>query len=217
MEFKQVKNFLIDMDGVILDIKYDHFFWQEHMPMEYAKKNDLSLIESKKILHQIFYYKTKTKDWYDLDYWSNMIGIDVLKEKNKKNNMDKIKLNDDAIDFLQVLKKLDKKVFLITNAHKKTLDLKMSKFPLNKYFDNMICSHELNYVKEEIPFWYMLKRKLNINFENTVLIEDTYENIKAAYLSGINNFIYISEVEKQNNEINMTRIKSLKEISSAFK
>jgi len=38
MEFKQVKNFLIDMDGVILDIKYDHFFWQEHMPMEYAKK-----------------------------------------------------------------------------------------------------------------------------------------------------------------------------------
>ncbi len=216
MQLKQVKNYLVDMDGVILDIKYDHFFWKEHMPLIYAKKNNLSLEQSKRILHQIFHYKIKNRDWYNLDYWSNMIGIDVLREKKKQTNMDKISLNNGAIEFLKILKKENKKIFLITNAYKKTLDLKMSKFPLEKYFDDMICSHELNYVKEELPFWYMLKKKLNISYDKTVLVEDTYDNIKSASLAGITNFIYISEKCCPETKFNIIKIKSLAEISSAL-
>ena len=41
MELKDNKYFLIDLDGVILDTKYDNFFWQEYIPKVYAENNNI--------------------------------------------------------------------------------------------------------------------------------------------------------------------------------
>ena len=125
MELKDNKYFLIDLDGVILDTKYDNFFWQKYIPKVYAKKNNISLADAVNFTHALFHYKKKTKDWYDINYWSNILDIDIAKEKEKKVNMDKISLKDGSLDILEKLKLQGKKLFLITNAHRITLNIKL--------------------------------------------------------------------------------------------
>ena len=192
MDLKRLENILIDMDGVLLDTAYDNHFWQEHIPTRFAELKSMNIDQAIKITHSLFHYKKGYKDWYDLDYWSNMLGLDIEQEKLSANMIDKIKLKKGAIDFLEKYHK-EKNLFLVTNAHIKTLNIKMKKFPLIKYFKKIICSHELKYVKEEIPFWFILRNKLGVDYDKSVLIEDTIDNVKSAYHAGLKS-ILISDV-----------------------
>jgi len=214
MQLKDIEHILIDMDGVLLDTKYDNYFWQEHIPFIYSKKNNMSLKQAIKITHSLFHYKKNTKDWYDLDYWTNILDIDITKEKKKKENMDKIKLKKNVIATLENLKKKNKKLYLVTNAHKKTLEIKLSKFALNKYFEEIICSHEFNYVKEDIQFWYILRRHLNINYQKSILIEDTINNIDSAYHAGLKS-IYVNNMNGKCPAY-ISKIKDFSELSSSL-
>ena len=168
------------MDGVLLDISYDNFFWQKHVPQVYADMNGCDLNQAIKITHTLFHYKKGSRDWYDLDYWSNILGIDIVKEKKSELSMSKIKIKPGVIDVLVELKKRGKRLFLVTNAHRKTLDLKLEKYPLHEYFDETISAHDLNYIKEDIQFWYILRNYLSVDYDETILIEDTIANINAA-------------------------------------
>ena len=188
MDLKRLENILIDMDGVLLDTAYDNHFWQEHIPTRYAELKSMNIDQAIKITHSLFHYKKGYKDWYDLDYWSNMLGLDIEQEKLSANMIDKIKLKKGAIDFLEKYHK-EKNLFLVTNAHRKTLNIKMKKFPLIKYFKKIICSHELKYVKEEIPFWFILRNKLGVDYDKSVLIEDTIDNVKSAYHAGLKSIL----------------------------
>ena len=184
MDLKGLENILIDMDGVLLDTAYDNYFWQKHIPLKYAKLKSLSEDQAIKITHSLFNYKKGSKDWYDLDYWSNMLGLDIEQEKLSSDMLDRIQLKEGALDFLEN-NHHDKNLFLVTNAHIKTLSIKMKKFPLTKYFKMVICSHELKHVKEEIAFWFILRSRLGIDYKKTLLIEDTIDNIKSAYHAGL--------------------------------
>lgn len=180
MNLKGMKNFLVDMDGVLLDIAYDNFFWQRHIPQIYANEKGCDLDQAIKITHTLFHYKKGSRDWYDLDYWSNILGIDIVKEKKSELSVSKIKIKDGVIDVLIELKNRGMKLFLVTNAHRKTLDLKLEKYPLHKYFDEAISAHDFNYIKEDIQFWYLLRNYLNIDYNETILVEDTMTNIQSA-------------------------------------
>jgi putative hydrolase of the HAD superfamily len=214
MQLKDIEHILIDMDGVLLDTKYDNYFWQEYIPLIYAKKNNINLKQAIKITHLLFHYKKNTKDWYDLDYWTNILNIDITKEKKKKKIMDKIKLKKNVIATLKYLKSKNKNLYLVTNAHKKTLDIKLSKFPLNEYFDHTICSHELKYIKEDIQFWYILRQYLNINYQKSILIEDTIENINSAYHAGLKS-IYVNDTKCKHFD-HIYKIKDFSELSSCL-
>ena len=213
MDLKRLENILIDMDGVLLDTAYDNHFWQEHIPTRYAELKSMNIDQAIKITHSLFHYKKGYKDWYDLDYWSNMLGLDIEQEKLSANMIDKIKLKKGAIDFLEKYHK-EKNLFLVTNAHRKTLNIKMKKFPLIKYFKKIICSHELKYVKEEIPFWFILRNKLGVDYDKSVLIEDTIDNVKSAYHAGLKS-ILISDVTI--NFRDTTCIQDLSSFSSSLK
>ena len=214
MQLKDIEHILIDMDGVLLDTKYDNYFWQEYIPYIYSKKNNISLEQAIKITHSLFNYKKNTKDWYDLDYWTNILDIDVTKEKKKKETMKKIKLKKNVIATLEDLKNKNKKLYLVTNAHKKTLDIKLSKFTLNEYFDTIICSHELRYVKEDIQFWYILRQHLNLDYKKSILIEDTIDNINSAYHAGLKS-IYVNNMN-DNHPTPISKIGDFSELSSSL-
>ncbi len=215
MQLKVIKNYLIDLDGVILDIKYDNFFWQKHIPKVYSNVHNLSYDDAKVITRQLFNFKRKTKDWYDIDYWSNMLSIDIKKEKEE--NIQLVSLINGSKGFLEELKRKGKSVYLITNAHRKTLKIKLKKYPIEGYFKEIICSHELGCIKEEIRFWHILKNKLGIEFKDTVLIEDTIENLQAASSAGLSNLIYIGQnTLADTDQVHSIQVKSLSDLSSAF-
>jgi len=216
MQLKDNQYFLIDLDGVILDTAYDNYFWQKHIPRVYADEHNISYKNAINFTHALFNYKRKTKDWYDIDYWSNMLSIDIKKEKEKSENMKKISLIKGSIEILDKIKNIKKDLFLITNAHRKTLNIKMSKYELSKYFNEMICSHELGYVKEDIQFWHILKNKLNIDYKKTVLIEDTFDNIKSAFHAGIEKSVYISNNKNIKESIKPIIINTLSDLAASL-
>tara|TARA_B100001769_G_scaffold81708_1_gene62023 strand:- start:3619 stop:4275 length:657 start_codon:yes stop_codon:yes gene_type:complete len=216
MEITDSKYYLIDLDGVILDTDYDNYFWQRYIPIIYAKKRSISEEDARNITHTLFNYKKKSKDWYDVVYWSNILDIDIIQEKKKPANMSLIKLKEGSMETLDILKSLGKKLYLVTNAHRKTLDIKLSKYDISKYFEDLICSHELGYIKENIQFWHLLKNKLGIEFSDTVLIEDTLDNIDSAYHAGIKNLIWINNNQDEFERLRLLRLDAFSDLASTI-
>ena len=213
MIFKDIECLLIDMDGVILDNAYDNDFWQNQIPEVIADSKGIAFDDAKRLAIQIFNYKKNTKDWYDVDYWSNMLSIDIEAQKRSEKSFSKISLYDGVIDTLSVLKNKTKMI-LITNAHRKTLNIKLEKYNLTPYFDEMVCAHELNYVKEDIQLWYMLRSKYRLDYEKTLLVEDTINNINVGLSAGISGAIYVGN-EKFTASDKIIKLSSINQILSA--
>ena len=213
MIFKDIECLLIDMDGVILDNAYDNDFWQNQIPEVIADSKGIEFDDAKRLAIQIFNYKKNTKDWYDVDYWSNMLSIDIEAQKRSEKSFSKISLYDGVIDTLSVLKNKTKMI-LITNAHRKTLNIKLEKYNLTPYFDEMVCAHELNYVKEDIQLWYMLRSKYRLDYEKTLLVEDTINNINVGLSAGISGAIYVGD-EKFTVSDKIIKLSSINQILSA--
>ena len=213
MIFKDIECLLIDMDGVILDNTYDNDFWQNQIPEVIADSKGIAFDDAKRLAIQIFNYKKNTKDWYDVDYWSNMLNIDIEAQKRSEKSFSRISLYDGVIDTLSVLKNKTKMI-LITNAHRKTLNIKLEKYNLTPYFDEMVCAHELNYVKEDIQLWYMLRSKYRLDYEKTLLVEDTINNINVGLSAGISGAIYVGD-EKFTVSDKITKLSSINQILSA--
>ena len=201
------------MDGVILDNAYDNDFWQNQIPEVIADSKGIAFDAAKRLAIQIFNYKKNTKDWYDVDYWSNMLDIDIEAQKRSEMSFSRIRLYDGVIDTLSVLKNKTKMI-LITNAHRKTLNIKLEKYNLTSYFDEMVCAHELNYVKEDIQLWYMLRSKYKLDYEKTLLVEDTINNINVGLSAGISGAIYVGD-EKFTVSDKIIKLSSINQILSA--
>ena len=214
MIFKDIECLLIDMDGVILDNAYDNDFWQNQIPEVIADNKGIAFDDAKRLAIQIFNYKKNTKDWYDVDYWSNMLDIDIEAQKRSEKSFSRISLYDGVIDTLSVLKNKTK-LILITNAHRKTLNIKLEKYNLTPYFDEMVCAHELNYVKEDIQLWYMLRSKYRLDYEKTLLVEDTINNINVGLSAGISGAIYVGD-EKFTASDKVIKLSSINQILSAI-
>ena len=213
MIFKDIECLLIDMDGVILDNAYDNDFWQNQIPEVIADSKGIAFDDAKRLAIHIFNYKKNTKDWYDVDYWSNMLDIDIEAQKRSEKSFSRISLYDGVIDTLSVLKNKTKTI-LITNAHRKTLNIKLEKYNLTSYFDEMVCAHELNYVKEDIQLWYMLRSKYRLDYEKTLLVEDTINNINVGLSAGISGAIYVGD-EKFTVSDKIIKLSSINQILSA--
>ena len=213
MIFKDIECLLIDMDGVILDNAYDNDFWQNQIPEVIADNKGIAFDDAKRLAIQIFNYKKNTKDWYDVDYWSNMLNIDIEAQKRSEKSFSRISLYDGVIDTLSVLKNKTKMI-LITNAHRKTLNIKLEKYNLTPYFDEMVCAHELHYVKEDIQLWYMLRSKYRLDYEKTLLVEDTINNINVGLSAGISGAIYVGD-EKFTVSDKIIKFSSINQILSA--
>lgn len=205
---------LVDMDGVILDNTYDNNFWQNQIPGVISKNKNISFEDAKRLAVQIFNYKKNTKDWYDVDYWSNMLNVDIEAEKRSSISFDRIQLYEGVTKTLNKLKD-NFRLILITNAHRKTLNIKLEKYNLSPYFENMICAHELHYVKENIQLWYMLKSRFKLDYTKTLLIEDTINNIKVGLSAGISQAVYLGD-EIYEDSKKILKLSSINDIFPAF-
>jgi len=214
MILKDIDCMLVDMDGVILDNTYDNNFWQNQIPGVISKNKNISFEDAKRLAVQIFNYKKNTKDWYDVDYWSNMLNVDIEAEKRSSISFDRIQLYEGVTETLNKLKD-NFRLILITNAHRKTLNIKLEKYDLSPYFENMICAHELHYVKENIQLWYMLKSRFKLDYTKTLLIEDTINNIKVGLSAGISQAVYLGD-ENYEDSKKILKLSSINDIFPAF-
>ena len=190
IDWSKIETVLLDMDGTLLDKHYDDYFWEEYVPEIYAKQNCLNADEAGKKLLAIYKAKEGTLDWTDLDYWSEQLDLDIPALKVKVDHL--IQIHPYVVDFLKFLSKASKRVFLVTNAHSKTLDIKMNKTALNGYFDRVICAAEVGLPKEDAAFWPGLQKIIPFSRQTTMLAEDTEKILHSARTYGIEHLIYVA-------------------------
>ena len=115
----------LDMDGTLLDLHFDNFFWLEYLPKAYAEKQGKTLEEVTPYLLMLMKKAEGTLDWYCLDYWTRLLEIDIVSLKREIDHL--IEMRPQASQFLESLHASDKQVYLITNAHHDALELKLEK------------------------------------------------------------------------------------------
>ncbi|HEB75856.1 MAG TPA: HAD family hydrolase [Nitrospirae bacterium] len=178
-----VRHVLLDMDGTLLDRYFDDYFWEHLVPEKYAEKHDITFGRAKEELLKKYKVHEGTLNWTDIDFWSRELDLDIPALKEQIRHL--IEVHPHVEDFLCALKDADKKVVLVTNAHYKTLKIKMRKTQIGRYFDRVITSSEIGCPKEETAFWQRVERILRFDKERTVFIDDVKENLEAAGEFGI--------------------------------
>ena len=180
---KEIRYVLLDMDGTLLDKYFDDYFWEHLVPEKYAEMKNITFGRAKEEL--LAKYKTHegTLNWTDIDFWSKEVDIDIPALKEQIRHL--IEIHPHVEDFLHMLRRHRKKVYLVTNAHYKVLDIKLKKTKLGGYFHAAVTSFEIGYPKEMLEFWEKVERTLGFEKEKTLFIDDTVAVLKTAAEYGI--------------------------------
>jgi HAD superfamily hydrolase (TIGR01509 family) len=181
----------LDMDGTLLDKYYDDYFWEYFVPEVYAAKNQVDVADARKLLLETYRSVENTLQWTDLDYWSDRLGLDIVALKREISHM--VNVHPHIIDYFEYMQKTQKKLYLITNAHPKALEVKMEQVNIGKWFQRLICSQEVGAAKEQPEFWRNLQQLLPYDKERTLFADDTEMVLHSAKEFGIRNLIHIAK------------------------
>ncbi len=188
--WRTLQTVLLDMDGTLLDLYFDSVFWKEHVPRRYAETRGLDIPTATAALTPIFEKTAGTLDWYCVDYWSRTLGLDIAELKRELAHL--IRYKPHTVTFLEQLRQAEKRVLLVTNAHPKSLALKLEKTTLGDYLDGIVCAHDLGHAKEEPYFWHVLGDREAFDPSTTLLVDDNVHALRAARHYGIANLLAIS-------------------------
>jgi len=190
IDWAGIDTVLLDMDGTLLDRHFDDYFWEQYVPEHYSLLHDLTVEEAKKELLGRYRQVEDTLEWTDLDYWSGQLGLDIPDLKTRLAHL--IDVHPFVVDFLHFCRDRGKNIFLVTNAHSKTLDIKLEKTEIGSLFDRVICAEEVGLAKEEVRFWERLEQMLTFDKARTLLADDTEKVLFAAERHGIAKLIFIA-------------------------
>ncbi len=191
VNWKKVSTVFLDMDGTLLDLHFDNYFWHEHVPMRYSQKNNINFEYAKQQLQARYQSKSGTLDWYCTDYWTQDLKLDIAVLKQEVAH--RIRIFPKVIEFLEKLVDSKKRIVLATNAHRDSIAVKMDAVRLENYFDMIISSHDFGYSKEEQAFWDKLIEVEPFNPATTLFIDDNLEVLAAAEQFGIAHLITIKQ------------------------
>ncbi len=180
---------LLDMDGTLLDKHFDDHFWEDYVPRQYAEKKGMALNDAAEMLFGLYRAQEGTLNWTDLDFWSERLDLDIPEMKRQIDHL--IGVHPYVIQFLERMREIGKRLYLVTNAHSKTLDLKMEKTPLVGKFDGAVTSQDLGAPKEDVKSWKKLKEILDFDPEATLLAEDTVKVLETAESFGIKYLVFV--------------------------
>ncbi|BFM05923.1 GMP/IMP nucleotidase [Halioxenophilus aromaticivorans] len=195
LNWQEIDTVLLDMDGTLLDLHFDNYFWLEHLPAVYAQTNAIPLADAHAHLGRYFNEHEGTLNWYCLDFWSAALKLNVGELKREVQH--KIKIRPYVEGFLTALRQHNKKLVLITNAHQEVLKLKLEVTEINQWLDVVLSSHQFKHPKEHQTFWQRLAEVEPFDPNRTLFIDDTVRILKAAQDFGIRHLLCIHQPDSQ--------------------
>jgi len=183
LEWAQIETVFLDMDGTLMDLAFDNYFWHEYVPQIYSKNKNIDEVESKQLLLGLYRSQRGNLSWYCTDYWSDQLDLDIRQLKQQV--ADKVSLFPLVTEFLAWLQDNGKRSVLLTNAHMDSVDIKMEQTGIRSQFDRIITSHSYGYAKEQDEFWPLLADDEIYQHETTLLIDDNVSVLQAADRHGI--------------------------------
>ncbi len=181
---------MLDMDGTLLDLAFDNHMWQECIPDEYARVRGIPAERARVELADKYRRVLGTLDWYCLDHWSDLLGVDVLGLHRRMR--DRIGFLPGARDFLVEASARDMRLLLVSNSHPGTLAVKTEATGLADWFDEVYLSHSVGFAKEDQSFWRALSKAETFDPDRAVFVDDTERVLEAAQRFGLANLLAVT-------------------------
>jgi len=176
--WREIDTLFLDMDGTLLDLHFDNYFWQRYVPQCYAKYKKIGNEEAQAELALRYKDVEGTLEWYCLDHWSRELGLDIALLKEEVDHL--ISVHPHVMDFLAAVRLSGKRIILVTNAHQKVLTLKLDRTQLRGCFDAVYCAHDLGLPKEHPQFWSRLQQLEPFDPKRTLFVDDSLAVLRSA-------------------------------------
>ncbi len=183
LPWDRIDTVLLDMDGTLLDLRFDNWFWQEHVPAVWGAAHGLSFAAACEALAPRFNATRGRLEWYCIDHWSRELGLDVRRIKHGVR--EQVAWIPGAEAFLGRLRALGKRLVLVTNAHPETLAIKDSHVDLTGHLDAVYSTHPFGAPKEDPAFWPRLHVAASFDPARTLFVDDSLPVLEAACAYGI--------------------------------
>ena len=187
---------LLDMDGTLLDLRYDDQFWEQFLPRAYAGHHGIDIETARADLAASLKAARGTLAWYNIDHWSVELGVNILQLKREYNGL--IRYRPGTLDFLQRTKSLAIPTVLATNAHPDLVEFKITALreqglPFTSFFDAIVTSHQYQAAKESIDFWAALENDQCFDPKAALFVDDNLAVLKAAATFGIGRCVAVDQ------------------------
>ena len=183
---------LLDMDGTLLDLKFDNEFWLATLPREYARRQQITLEEAHAYLDPIFTRESGTLNWYCLDFWSHTLGFSVAQLKTRvaqRYTMATASRGLFGSPQGQSLQGHSGDQCPCRYAQNQATE----QINLMPWFDRVFSSHEFGEPKESRLFWQRLNETEPFSLHRTVFIDDSEAVLASAQRFGIKHLITLRQ------------------------
>jgi HAD superfamily hydrolase (TIGR01509 family) len=174
---------LLDLDGTLLDLAFDNYFWSERIPAAYAAARGITQEAARGALLPRFRARQGQLEWYCIDHWSRELGLDVGRMHWEER--ERMGWLDGAEEFLKRIRASGKRLVLVTNAHPQTLRIKDGQTGVTRYFAAVFSSHTFGAPKESPAFWQGLRDVEPFDPARTLFVDDSLPVLRAGRQAGI--------------------------------
>ena len=191
LDWDSIDTVLLDMDGTLLDLHFDFYFWTQHLPQKYSQIHNADINEVTDYIAHHLAEKQGQLEWYCTDYWSQQFELNIIAAQTEVQNL--IRERAQVIEFLNLLGAIQKKRILITNSDRPSIKLKFANSALEPLLDQVISSHDYQVAKEQQQFWHHLQTHIDFDPETTVFIDDSEAVLDSAQQFGIKQLLSIKQ------------------------
>ena len=182
-DWARIETVCLDMDGTVLDLRFDNLFWLEALPRAWGASRGLTQREAWAELKPRFDALRGTLEWYCVDHWSEELDFDVARLKRRMSGH--VRYLPGAVGFLRAVRATGRRLLLTTNAHPVSLDIKNRRTALADHFDELVSSHGYGAPKESPLFWQRLREWHHVDLEKALFVDDSPAVLRAARDAGI--------------------------------
>lgn len=212
IDWNEIDDVLLDMDGTLLDRHFDNFFFEEELPRRYAALRGLSFEVSRDRLMGMYRSVEGELAWTDLHYWTERVGIDVVAMHKELDHM--IGYLPGAEAFLDELTSLGKRITIVTNAHRAGVEVKTAKTGLDRRVNRIVDAFEVGYLKMRPEYWPSCQRLVGFTPKRSLYIDDDEDCLVAAQQFGIGQIIHSAKSSSQLPPTSSKLFRSVEDLSA---
>ena len=194
-----IKAIIFDMDGLMIDSEIETFKGYKKILESYGY--ELSLDFFKTLLgNNMLSVKSKFIEYYGYDFPVDTIVKQLHDYLHVTFDTYGVPLKKGLLELLHYLKENGYKTIVATGSSKKRVKHILDKANISHLFDDCICGDEVSNGKPDPETFIKGCHKLNVNYDEVIVLEDSEAGILAAY-NGNMKVICIPDMKEHSDDI----------------